>query len=124
MKNEIRKDDLTGEEFNVKRCTQRFAKPANRIKYHNEQAALVRAERKDHDLAIGRNLKIIKELLNNKAEARFSKEFLRGKGFSFANFSNMALYGGVHIFAVYGYLWMNELDAKGVPNGFIKLIKP
>lgn len=121
---EKRKDRLTGEEFQPKRYTQWFARPANRIKFHNDQAGLVRQERRVHDTALGKNLRIIKELLKGKSEVRLSKEFLRGKGFSFEDFSNMAKYGEFHVFAIYGYIWMHELDDKKAPTGFIKLIKP
>lgn len=123
MKLEKRKDRLTGEEFQPKRYTQWFVRPANRIKFWNDQQGLIRAERREHDTALGKNLRIIKELLKGGKEARFTKEFMKGKGFSFLDFSNVVEHEGRLCYAVYGYLWMQEVDSKNVATAFIKIIK-
>lgn len=124
MKLEKRKDRLTGVEFQPTRYTQWHISPANRIKFHNNQAALVRQERREHDSALGKNLRIIKELLKGGKEARYTKEFMRGKGFSFVDFSNIVEYEKRMCYAIYSYIWMQEVDSKNVATAYIKIIKP
>lgn len=78
-----RKDLLTGEEFIPKKKTQKFASPANRIRYNNQRANKLREETAYIDKPINKNHKILIEMLGNELKKTFSEQFMLGKGFNF-----------------------------------------
>lgn len=104
MNHKPKNDLLTGESFTPKRINQRFKTAANRIKYHNDKAN----ERRHKEAYINRPLfvshGILMELLKDKQEATFHKQFLAGKGFDFNVHTHLEEYKGSRIFALYNYL--------------------
>ncbi|WP_309640752.1 hypothetical protein [Flavobacterium sp.] len=76
-------DPLTGEEFEPKKKSQRFACPANRIKYNNQKAIKLRESRSFLDKHVHKNHLILKEICGNRKENIFNMYFLEGKGFRF-----------------------------------------
>ncbi len=67
----MQNDKLTGEKFEAMRSTQRFVKPANRIKYHNQQASKKRLEMQPTFSAINNNYIILKKLISENKDSRF-----------------------------------------------------
>ena len=76
-------DPLTGEEFEPKKKSQRFACPANRIKYNNQKAIKLRESRAFLDKHVHKNHLILLEIYIDKKENVFNKYWLQGKGFRF-----------------------------------------
>ena len=66
-------DPLTGEEFIPKKSSQRFATPANRIKYNNEKASKTRIKRAFIDKPLHQNQ--CNHRLIYKSNGKFSLEF-------------------------------------------------
>ena len=87
---EIRKCLYSGEEFLPKRNNQVFASKKNRINYHNAINNKLRNELKSINNQLIINYKICKELLGIDKTRLVHKEFLRGKGFDFSFFTNIA----------------------------------
>lgn len=102
------KDLLTGEEFEPKRVTQKFATPGNRIKYYNEKAKEERHELAKLDKLLKQNKKIIEELLSGKKEVECNQQFLLGKGFSFKVHNRVQDFKGERYFCVYQYIILNN----------------
>ena len=103
---EKRKDPLTGQEFQPKKKSQRFATPANRIQFNNWKAAKVRDQKSAWDNALRKNFLILKELMGNEKEKMFNKMFLEGKGFSFTVNTGTDKFQDVLFWEVYNYLWL------------------
>jgi len=105
MKDDIRRTDpLTGEKFFAKRINQTFATPANRIKFHNSQANELRKETSVIDKVIKRTHKLIRQLMGNKSEAEFSKDYLDGYGVNLDAFNHLVAIKGVNYPAVYEFV--------------------
>jgi len=100
----IRIDPLTGEEFIPKRINQVFAKPANRIAYHNSKAADLRHSSSYLDKPLKKNFQILNELMSGSEEEIFHKQFLLGKGFVFEVFNNMDKIDDKMRYCVYYYV--------------------
>jgi hypothetical protein len=98
-----KKDLLTGEEFIPKRINQVFAKPANRIAYHNGKAADLRHSSSYLDKPLKTNLKILNALMSGSKEEIFHKQFLMGKGFSFEVYNNVQKMDGNLYYSIYSY---------------------
>lgn len=113
----MKSDLLTGEQFTPKRSTQKFANAKNRIAYHNLNATKLRQSVSFVNKPLHLNLRILNELMNDKEEAIFNKQFLLGKGFSFDIHTHVKEYNGVNRYAVYQYVIIS-LD-----NEQIKFIK-
>jgi hypothetical protein len=99
-----RKDLLTGEEFIAQRINQKFAKPQNRIKYYNDKANRLRQSNSWIDRPLHKSICILNDLLRNKQEAVFHKQYLLGRGFSFETSTHLELYQGKRYPAIYQYL--------------------
>src|SRR6478672_1267404 len=112
-----RKDLLTGEEFTPSRKNQKFANAENRIIYYNNKANQLRQSVSFVNKPLHENLKILNELLADKKEATFHKQFLAGKGLSFKVHTHYEKHEGKTVFAVYQYIIIS-LD-----NDQIKIIK-
>lgn len=87
---EIRKCLYSGEEFIPKRNNQVFASKKNRSNYHNEINNKLRNELKFANNQLLKNYKICIDLLGKKRIITVHKEFLKGKGFDFKFFTNIA----------------------------------
>ncbi len=104
---EKRKDPLTGQEFQPKKKSQRFATPTNRIFFNNLKAAKVRDQKSAWDNALRKNFLILKELMGNEKVKTFHRMFLQGKGFSFHVNTGTDKFQDVLYWGVYNYLWLS-----------------
>ena len=98
-----RKDPHTGEMFIPKRTNQVFANSANRIAYHNKKANNLRQRNSYINKPLQRNNKICLELMKDKKEETFHKEYLNGKGFDFTVHTHLVELNGQNQFAIYGF---------------------
>ena len=106
------KDLLTGEELIPKKSSQKFATPANRIKYNNWKASLERQQNAKLDKPLRLNKRILDELLFEKDEAQFSQDFLLGKGFNYAVSNRIQKYEGINYYCIYEYIIINDNKVK------------
>lgn len=104
VKDNVKRDLLTKEDFIAKRVTQKFAKPENRIKFHNSKASELRKETSVIDKVIKRTHKLIRQLMGNKSEAEFSKDYLDGYGVNLDAFNHLVAIKGVNYPAVYEFV--------------------
>ena len=111
-----RKDLLTQEEFVPARINQRFANSKNRIKYHNNRAKEFRLRYAYIDKALHRNVKILNELMKDKKEGEFHKQFLLGKGYDFNVHTHVECLDDKNYYAVYQYIVIS------LENNKIKII--
>ena len=79
----MRRDLLTGETFEPKRSTQKFASAENRIKYYNNKANKERLKNSFIDKPLRKNFRILLEVVGEDPERKVHKEYLLGKGFNF-----------------------------------------
>jgi hypothetical protein len=89
MEDKYKKDPLTGEEFEPKRINQKFATPANRIKYNNMKASKLNRERAFFDKPCRKSHVILKSLYNPDSENIYNMYLLEGKGVDFKAWNNM-----------------------------------
>jgi len=113
----IKKDLLTGEAFVPQRINQVFANSNNRIAYHNKKANELRHSAAFINKPLHVNLRVLNDLLKNKKERTFHKQYLLGKGFSFSVHNHVNSYEGKNHYAVYQYTVVNLGDDQ------IKIIK-
>ena len=78
-----RNDLLTNEQFFAGRITQKFARPANRIKWHNRKATKLRHSVAHINKPLYQNLKILHEIMAETMKKKFHREWLAGKGFNY-----------------------------------------
>ncbi len=100
----LRKDPLTKEEFISKRVNQKFAKPANRIKFHNSQANELRKETSVINNAIIKTHRLYRILMGDKREAVFPYEFLKGYGINLSVFNHLVKINGVKHQAIHEFV--------------------
>lgn len=117
FKMQLIKDKLTGELFKPARINQRFITSKNRITFHNENAKVLRYKKASIDKPLHLNHKISLELMKEKKEVVFHKQFLLGKGFNFGFYTHVKEYNGKTCFALYNFLIIT------VDNDNIKFIK-
>lgn len=111
------KDLLTGEEFIPKKSSQKFACSKNRIKYNNLKAKESKLSRAYIEEPQINNLKILKELLVDKKEGRFHRQFLIGKGFNFYITTHMDKHENVNYPCIYEFMIIN------LGNDYVKIRK-
>ena len=112
-----RRDLLTKEEFVPSRITQKFAKPENRIKYYNNKANEYRHSVAYINRPLQSNIRLLIELMNDKTEAVFHKEFMLGKGYDINFHTHVEKHEGKKEFAVHDYLLLF------IGNDQVKIIK-
>ena len=112
------KDALTNELFIPKRYNQRFSCRENQIKFNNLKAKKLREKTSFVNKPLQKNFKILEELLTNKKENTFHKEFLLGKGFSFEVNTGINTFDKKDCFSIYNY------SIIPINNDTIKIIKP
>lgn len=113
----VKTDLLTGEKFEALRINQKFAKPSNRIKYYNQKANQLRHSVAYVNKPLHTNVRILKELMVEKKEEIFHKQFLIGKGFSFGVHTHYAEHNKKVHAAIYHYIII------AVENEQIKIVK-
>jgi hypothetical protein len=102
------KDLLTGEEFEPKKVTQKFATPENRIKYNNNKAAAERRAVAYVNDRLRDNKRILDKLMKGKDEYTFKQDYLLGKGYSFFVLTNLKVIDNQQYFCLYYYMIMND----------------
>ena len=111
-------DPHTGEEFEPKRKSQKFATPQNRIAFNNAKAALIREEKSVIDRPLHKNYRILEELMaGGLNQFTLSQERLIGKGFDFRVHNNVEKYEDKLHYCVYEYILIQEgINTKIVRN--------
>ena len=105
MKEDIRRTDPhNGEKFFAFRVNQRFAKPENRIKFHNSQANELRKETSVINNAIIKTHRLYRILMGDKREAVFPYEFLKGYGINLSVFNHLVKINGVKHQAIHEFV--------------------
>jgi hypothetical protein len=110
-------DKYTGEEFVKKRINQVFARPKNRIAFHNKKANDLRRSLLYINQPLNANVRILNNLMKDKKEQTFHKQYLYGKGFDFRVLTHYVTYNDKSENAIYGYIVIRINDEK------IKIIK-
>lgn len=108
FKNKIRTCPHSGEEFYPKRHNQRFAHPSYRIAFHNNMNNEIRRARYFVDNKLHKNYSILLEIMKEKEQESFHKEFLIGKGFSFDVKTHYKLYEGIKRHALYNFIIIED----------------
>jgi hypothetical protein len=119
MKKEIiRIDPYTGEEFIALRINQRFSESANRVKFHNYSANVLRKETAHINYPINKTHKLLRKLMENKSEVEYSYDYLNGYGINFKIFNHVTKINGITHPSIYEFTFI--IDKK---NTKIKIIK-
>jgi len=113
----IKTDLLTGEKFESSRSNQNFKNPQNRIRYYNGKAKNLRLKTAYINKPLHNNIRILDEIMKDKAEIVLHKQFLLGKGLSFGVHTHYETFQGQQYRAIYQYIII-PLD-----NGQIKIIR-
>ncbi len=100
----LRKDPHTGEKFFAFRVNQRFAIPANRIKFHNSQASELRKERAFLDKHVHKNHLICREIYVEGGINIFDNMWLLGKGLRSDATNHQVSYQGIIRNCIYEYM--------------------
>ena len=108
---------LTGEEFETNRSNQNFIKAQNRVEYYNRKARDLRQRKAYIDKPLHKNHLLLEELMEDKNEAVFHKQFHLGKGLSFNIHTHYETYMGNYHRAIYQYIIVQ------MENEQIKIIK-
>lgn len=98
-----RNDLLTNEQFFAGRITQKFARPANRIKWHNRKATKLRQSIAYIQKPLQQNLKILLRLMQDEEEKKLHKQFLLGCGFDFSKLTNFVSIKGIDFPCIFNY---------------------
>jgi len=104
-------DPLTGETFKPMRTNQKFASRANQIRFNNEQAKRRRNAIGRINKPILKNYKILSDLMSDKKEQTFHKQFLIGKGFNFGVHTHTVKIKDKICFAIIDFAFM-EVENK------------
>ena len=105
-----RNDLLTNEPFNAGRISQRFARPENRIKYHNRSATKLRHSVQHINKPLHRNLKILNEVMENITKKKLHRQWLLGKGFNFGVMTHYIEFGEEHRKCIYDFSISNHKE--------------
>ena len=109
---ETAKDPLTTEYFFKKRNNQKFASSKNRIAYHNRRANKLRKMMNNINRPLFVNNRILLEIMEGKPKSIFHKQFLLGKGFSFAVFTHYTDWEGAGRPSIYDFIIVSLNDEK------------
>ncbi len=107
-------DLFTGQKFIPKRKNQKFSTAQNRIAYNNNKAFLDKESRAFIDKPLRQNHKILLNLLKAGETKSFSKEYLKGKGFSNNVFSHYEFYDNKNCISIYDFILI-DINANN-PN--------
>jgi len=100
----IKTDLLTGEKFESNRSNQNFSNPQNRIKYYNGKAKYFRQKTAYINKPLHNNIRILDEIMKDKVEIVWHKQFLLGKGLSFGVHTHYEMHEGKQYRAIYQYI--------------------
>jgi hypothetical protein len=105
----MKKAPLTGEEFEPSRSNQRFARPENRIRYHNHIANRKRKKREFVNKPLRKNEEILDYWMEGLAKKTFHQEFLKGAGYDFEIFNGTCIVENNETgFCLYDYILIFE----------------
>lgn len=107
----------SGEEFFPKRNNQRFASPKNKSDYHNSINNELKKLTSDIDRKLHRNFRILLEIMLGKEKYILSKDYLKGKGYSFEVLTHFENYEGRNCHAIYSFIII--LDKNNANNVII-----
>ena len=107
-------DPQTGEKFIPKRRNQKFATIQNRVAYNNNKAHVERESKAYIDLPLKANHRVLSSLLKAGETKSFSKEYLKGKGFSNNVFSHYEFYDNKNCISIYDFILI-DINANN-PN--------
>ena len=105
-----RNDLLTGETFNAKRINHKFAKPTNRITFHNRKATKLRHSVQHINKPLHQNLKILNEVMENTTKKKLHRQWLLGKGFSFGVMTHYIEFGDEQRKRIYDFSIFNHKE--------------
>ena len=106
VKDNVKRDLLTGEEFIATRVNQTFATPANRIKFYNSQANELRKETSVINIPIAKTHRLLRKLMGNKRVADFSLDYLDGYGIDYRCFNHYFKVDGIRHPSVYEFTFI------------------
>lgn len=104
VKDNVKRDLLTGEEFIATRVNQTFATPANRIKFYNSQANELRKETSVINIPIAKTHRLLRKLMGNKRVAIFSYDYLKGYGVNLSVFNHFVVISGIKQPAIFEFV--------------------
>jgi hypothetical protein len=87
--------------FEAKRQNQVFASSDDRIAYHNYQNNFLRKKLSSINKELLRSWKVADALLGDNVEIVVNKYFMRGRGFSFQNFTHVVAQKNEIVFGLY-----------------------
>jgi hypothetical protein len=105
-----RNDLLTGEPFVPKRINHKFAKSANRIRFHNRSATKLRHSVQHINKPLHKNLKILNEVMENITKKKIHRQWLLGKGFSFGVMTHYIEFGEEQRKCIYDFSISNHKE--------------
>jgi hypothetical protein len=88
-------------EFPAQRNNQRFSTPQARQKWHNNQNNFLRKKLSSINKELLRSWKVADALLGDNVEAVVNKYFMRGRGFSFQNFTHVVAQKNEIVYGLY-----------------------
>jgi len=107
-------DPLTGEEFEPKKRSQKFACAANRIIYNNNKANKLRIERSYIEAPLNKTHKLLRELMGAKRELIFDANYLLGYGINFSVFNHYHKIGERTYPSVYEFTMISDRNNNSV----------
>lgn len=112
-------DPLTGEAFVPQRSNQIYKSRKTQVIFNNQKASTIRKEKKSVDRSLYLNFIIVRELMRNKKEETFPKDYLHGKGLNYDCFTGYLKFEGKYRHCIYNYIIVPD----EVNNNLIKIIK-
>ena len=105
-----RNDLLTGEPFVAKRINHKFAKPTNRITFHNRKATKLRHSVQHINQPLHNNLKILNEVMQNITKKKLHREWLLGRGFNLGVMTHYSEFGEEQRKCIYDFSISNHKE--------------
>jgi hypothetical protein len=105
-----RNDLLTGETFNATRINHKFAKPTNRIKFHNRKATRLRHSVQHINKPLHQNLKILNEIMVGTTKKKLHRMWLLGKGFNYGVMTHYIEFGEEQRKCIYDFSISNHKE--------------
>jgi hypothetical protein len=105
-----RNDLLTGETFIATRINHKFAKPKNRIKFHNIKATKLRHSVQNINKPLHQNLKILNEIMVDCMKKKLHRQWMLGKGFNFGVMTHFVEFGEEQRKCIYDYSITNHKE--------------
>jgi hypothetical protein len=109
------KDLYSGEQFSPRRKNQKFVSSKNRIAFHNNRAYQSKSIKAFVTEPLNRNHKILMELINDTYKPKtYSKEFLKGKGFSLSVITHFDTFENKTLPALFNFIYLDLFENKSL----------